>query len=61
MNCLRGFEMEILKGAKKCLSKQLIDLLYIEVGFDKQDIQHTYWIRAVEELEKFGYSFSGLF
>jgi FkbM family methyltransferase len=56
-----GFEIEVLEGAKNCLSQQLIDFLYIEVGFSKIDKQHTYWIDVIQTLENYGYSFSGLF
>lgn len=56
-----GFEIEVLQGAKYCLEHQLIDFLYVEVGFNKQDMQHSYLNRIMEELEKYGYGFSGLF
>jgi FkbM family methyltransferase len=56
-----GFEMEVLKGAKNSLEKRLIKTVYIEVGFSKADVQHCYWIEVAQELEKYGYHFSGLF
>ena len=56
-----GYEIEVLKGARYCLENQLIDILYIEVGFNKQDAQHTYITNVIDELEKFGYGLSGLF
>jgi FkbM family methyltransferase len=56
-----GFEMEVLKGAKSCLEHQLIDMIYIEVGFNKNDGQHTYFTHIMEELENYGYGCSGLF
>lgn len=56
-----GFDMEVLKGAKYCLENQLIDLLYIEVGFNKSDFQHSYVIQIIDVLENYGYGFSGLF
>jgi len=56
-----GFEMEVLKGAKYCLENHLIDTLYIEVGFSKNDLQHTYFTKIMEDLENYGYGFSGLF
>jgi FkbM family methyltransferase len=56
-----GFEMEVLKGADYCLSNQLIDFLYVEVGFSKEDKQHTYWTDVIQIMEYYGYSFSGLF
>jgi FkbM family methyltransferase len=56
-----GFEMEVLKGANYCLSNQLIDFLYVEVGFSKEDKQHTYWVDIIQIMENYGYSFSGIF
>ena len=56
-----GFEMDVLKGAADCLNNQLVDNLYIEVGFNKEDLQHNYWIDIIEFLKKYNYHFSGLF
>jgi FkbM family methyltransferase len=56
-----GFEMEVLRGAKYCLENQLIDMIYVEVGFSKMDSQHTYFNRLMEELENYHFGFSGLF
>jgi len=56
-----GYEVEVLKGARYCLENQLIDILYIEVGFNKQDSQHTYIVNVIEELDAYGYGLSGLF
>jgi len=56
-----GFEIEVLRGAKSSLQSQLIKTLYIEVGFSKQDLHHNYFVEVVQELEQYGYSFSGLF
>jgi len=56
-----GFEMEVLKGAKYCLENQLINMIYVEVGFSKKDKQHTYFTYIMEELENYGYGCSGLF
>ena len=53
--------MEVLKGAKYCLENQLINMIYIEVGFSKKDKQHTYFTYIMEELENYGYGCSGLF
>lgn len=56
-----GFELDVLRGAKRTLSYQIIDLLYVEVGFEKKDKQHTYFGDVVEFLEGYGYFFCGLF
>ncbi len=56
-----GFELQVLQGAKYSLQEKLIDMLYIEIGFEKGDQQHTHWIEVVNHLEQYGYSFCGLF
>jgi FkbM family methyltransferase len=56
-----GFELEVLKGAKNMLQNQLVGMLYIEVGFDRNDTQHNYFADVVHELDQYGYAFSGLF
>ena len=56
-----GFELEVLKGARYCLENQLIDFLYLEVGFNSLDLQHAYVTTIIETLENYGYGFSGLF
>jgi FkbM family methyltransferase len=56
-----GYEMEVLKGAKNCLENQIIEYLYLEAGFNEKDTQHTYFPRLIDELEKYGYGFAGLF
>jgi FkbM family methyltransferase len=56
-----GYELEVLKGARDCLQNQMIEYLYLEAGFNEKDTQHTYFPRVIEELEKYGYGFSGLF
>jgi len=56
-----GYELEVLKGAHDCLQNQIIESLYLEVGFNEQDKQHTYFPVVIEELAKYQYKFSGLF
>ena len=56
-----GFEMQVLEGAKKSLADEIIDMIYIEVGFGKEDKQHTYWMDVVNYLQSYKYSFCGLF
>jgi FkbM family methyltransferase len=56
-----GYELEVLKGAQDCLQNQIIESLYLEVGFSEQDTQHTYFPVVMEELARYPYKFSGLF
>lgn len=40
---VEGYELEVLKGAKKLLKKQDIDIIYMEVGFNREGTQQTYF------------------
>jgi hypothetical protein len=39
-----------LKGAADSLKNQLVDMVYMDVGFSEADKQHTYWIEIVKAL-----------
>lgn len=39
---VEGYEMEVLRGAEQLLKNQLADVIYIEVGFNKNGTQQTY-------------------
>lgn len=39
---VEGYEMKVLRGAEQSLKSQLIDIIYIEVGFNKNGTQQTY-------------------
>ncbi|MFA6922653.1 MAG: FkbM family methyltransferase [Bacteroidales bacterium] len=56
-----GFELNVLKGAKECLEIKKIDFIYVEVGFDINDVSHTHWLEVFNFLEKYEYLFLGFF
>lgn len=56
-----GYELQVLQGARQALTHQVIDIVYIEVGFSRTDKQHVHWVDVVNFLEGFDYSFCGLF
>ena len=56
-----GFELSVLQGASSALMNSKIDMLYIEVGFSKEDEQHTYFQEVFDLLEKFNYGFCGIY
>jgi FkbM family methyltransferase len=56
-----GFEKEVIEGAKGMLNHKLIDMLYIEVGFSTEDLQHNYWLEIVNIIKAYKYHFAGLF
>jgi hypothetical protein len=38
-----GYDLEVLKGAENLLNNNAIKFVLAEVGFNKNDIQHTYF------------------
>lgn len=56
-----GYELNVLEGASDALKKQTFDFLYLEVGFNPEDYQHTYIASLITFLEQYNYRFSGLF
>lgn len=56
-----GFEMSVLKGAIKSLENESIEMMYVEVGFDYLDKQHTHFNEVFSFINNFSYSFCGLF
>jgi FkbM family methyltransferase len=58
-----GYDFEVLKGAEKALGQSKIRLIVCEVGFNKHDIQHTYFNSIQEFLFDKGFrvlGFTGL-
>lgn len=56
-----GYELEVLSGAAKSLADQIIDLIYVEVGFSKTDSQHNFWSEVTGFLNGYNYVFLGIF
>lgn len=52
---VEGTEIEALSGAKMLLTKQKIDVIYIEVGFNRDGTQQTYLAEIEKFLQDFGY------
>ncbi|MDY0275048.1 MAG: FkbM family methyltransferase [Desulfomicrobium sp.] len=52
---VEGFEKEVLEGAKGLLNTQSVDVLYLEVGFNKDGKQQTYFVEIDTFLQAFGY------
>ena len=55
-----GYELEVLSGAAKSLTNQIINLIYIEVGFNKTDSQHNFWSEVIGFLNSYNYVFLGI-
>lgn len=52
---VEGHEREVLEGAQQLLRQQAIDLLYIEVGFNRSCTQQTYFAEIDLFLQERGY------
>lgn len=52
---VEGYEMNVLMGAKNLLREQKIDTVYIEVGFNKDARQQTYFADVDAFLQKYEY------
>ena len=52
---VEGQEMDVLLSATNLLTEQRIDLIYIEVGFNKHGTQQTYFAEIDFMLQSFGY------
>jgi FkbM family methyltransferase len=52
---VEGMEMDVLEGARNLLREQQIDVIYIEVGFNKKGTQQTYFANIDTILQEFGY------
>ena len=56
-----GYETEVLKGAKCAFERGAIDAILLEVGFDRSQLQHSYYLDVFRHLEERGFCFKGLF
>ena len=56
-----GYDLHVLRGAHKALSENRVDFVYCEVGFARDDVQHTYFEDLLTYLLGHGYHFAGLF
>lgn len=52
---VEGFEMEVIDGAEGLLREQRVDMIYIEVGFNKTGTQQSYFGSIDRRLQEFGY------
>ncbi|WP_185218877.1 FkbM family methyltransferase [Paraburkholderia dinghuensis] len=52
---VEGREIDVLKSARNLLMAQSVDILYIEVGFNRTGTQQTYFAEVDQLLQGFGY------
>ena len=58
---VEGYEIEVLKGAEELLKSHSITFVALEVGFLKNDKQHTSFCKIHEHLEEKGYNLVGFY
>jgi FkbM family methyltransferase len=56
-----GFDLEVLKGAKNLLLNNKIQFVISEVGFIKEDLQHSYFENICSYLNEYGFRLLGFF
>ncbi|OLL28685.1 hypothetical protein BTH42_26010 [Burkholderia sp. SRS-W-2-2016] len=52
---VEGKELDVLRSARQLLAGQNVDVLYIEVGFNRTGTQQTYFAEIDQFLQEFGY------
>ena len=56
-----GYEVEVLNGARRLFEEGRIGAVLLEVGFDPEQLQHSYYLDIFRRLDPFGFRFRGLF
>ena len=56
-----GYELAVLNGAVESMINEKIKLIYLEVGFFKTDLRHSYYPGVHQFLEEKNYIFFGLY
>src|SRR5262249_42479094 len=50
-----GYDLHVLKGAERQLVHGKIDFIYVEVGFNKDDVAHSWFCGILDYLSSMGY------
>lgn len=56
-----GYEREVLRGAAGMIAAGKIGAIYLETGFDRQQLQHSYYLDLLQQLDRDGFRFCGFF
>jgi FkbM family methyltransferase len=56
-----GYEIPVLNGAVKSLQNHKVKMIYLEVGFSKQNTRNSYLTDVLELLAQYDFSFFGLY
>ena len=52
---VEGYEIEVLEGAKKLLSENKVDVIYIEAGMDPSNTQQVHYRKIEDFLQEYNY------
>jgi FkbM family methyltransferase len=52
---VEGYELDVLNGATKIFESQIVDIIYIEVGFRRDGTQQTYFCEIDNFFQDYGY------
>ncbi len=58
---VEGYELEVLSGARDLLERQVVQVLYLEAGFNPGGRQHVHWREVEEPLLEQGYRLFGIY
>lgn len=58
---VEGEEMSVLHSFNKAFANRNVDIIYIEVGFNKNGKQQTYFAKIDEYMQEFGYRVLGIY
>ena len=58
---VEGYELEVLSGARDLLERQVVQVLYLEAGFNPGGRQHVHWREVEEHLLEQGYRLFGIY
>jgi FkbM family methyltransferase len=56
-----GYEIPVLNGAVHTLRNNQIKLIYLEVGFSKKNVRHSYFFEVFNFLTEYDFAFFGLY
>lgn len=57
----QGYDLEVLQGAERSLRAGVVEAVYVEVNFDKQDLECTDFEVVHQHLAARGFRFSGFY
>lgn len=56
-----GYETEVLRGARSAFEMGGVRSVLLEVGFDKSQLQHSFYLDIFGQLDELGFRFQGIY